>query len=691
MPRKKREERPNKLITLDTETLGFTGAIKRIAVYDGIETTYGYTFGDIEWKIIEWYNKGFMPHCYIHNLDFDLKKMPEIFNRENVNWGETLLINRRYAKVTCKSYVLHDSFKLLPMSLDYLTRSFQLTHGKMDLEKAIAEAYPNQYKDKGDFFMRCDPDDPIYIEYLGYDVISLYELIEKLIDVSGITFDDLVKCVSTASMSKYILKNGYKGQLFKNPDSDKTDYEYLISCKSWSSDKPIRATNSKDPISYQQIEEKIRDGYCGGRVEVFTPHLKPYHEKVVGYHYDVNSLYPYAMHMDDEPLTKELGFEKAMFPIGYPSFTVGHRMVKIEFEHWQKVRNGLGFIKAHVYIPDQTVPPLPFKMGRLAFITGHGVGTWTYNELEYAMKYCGVQVIEYFEMIHFKRTYPIFHNFIDLFSKIKTQAKENGEGALLLLSKLLQNTAYGWTGMTREDKTELKDISKFTRYAGRTVAKDDELGFIEISADVRSETIQVQVAAYVTSYARLVLLSMLRKQAEKGQIYYCDTDSIVCSKPLDKIAIHKSKLGYWDLEGEIKEAVFILPKVYSERTLDHENIKFKGVTRETQKTLDFSYFLWLLEQYKEGKTTRINLEKNRLQMRSLYYTQKNNLDPNYFEYRDKDLHLDNKPKRMTDYVNNKTAAWYMETLEDFYTFDFSENLDRFKMPNGDLLDALAEE
>ena len=53
MPRK----RPKKLITLDTETYnGLKGDLKRIAIYDGVEVTYGYKFEDIEPKINEWYN-----------------------------------------------------------------------------------------------------------------------------------------------------------------------------------------------------------------------------------------------------------------------------------------------------------------------------------------------------------------------------------------------------------------------------------------------------------------------------------------------------------------------------------------------------------------------------------------------------------------------------------------------------------
>ena len=43
MPRKKRV---NKLFTLDTETYGLGGELKRIAVYDGKRVHYGYKYAE---------------------------------------------------------------------------------------------------------------------------------------------------------------------------------------------------------------------------------------------------------------------------------------------------------------------------------------------------------------------------------------------------------------------------------------------------------------------------------------------------------------------------------------------------------------------------------------------------------------------------------------------------------------------
>ena len=48
-----KKSKPVKLITLDTETYnGLIAGLKRIAIYDGTDITYGYTFTDIEPKLL---------------------------------------------------------------------------------------------------------------------------------------------------------------------------------------------------------------------------------------------------------------------------------------------------------------------------------------------------------------------------------------------------------------------------------------------------------------------------------------------------------------------------------------------------------------------------------------------------------------------------------------------------------------
>lgn len=670
-------KRPPKILTLDTETIDLDGELKRIGIYDGKnKPKLGYTFEDIEDVIYFWYNAGYMPHIYIHNADFDLRKIPEIWELGNVVWGRTKKIGTKYARVQCKNYVIHDSLRLLPFSLEKLSKDFGLEHGKVDLWEAVEKAYPGQYKDKVDFLNRCHPDDPIYCLYLEYDVISLYELIYKLIEVSGIPEEDIIGCLSTASMSKYVLKNGYKGITFGGEDGGKTDYEYLTTCQAWSSKKTMKQCS----ISYEECEYKIREGFYGGRTEVFTPVLYGKEENgspvITGYHYDVNSLYPFTMSVNSVLSGIMVGCD---FPIGYPQYEDDSILCKRMWNKWLSYHEGLGFIKATVNIPPQEIPPLPAKLGKLAFVTGTIQGTWTYNELEYAVKNCGVEVLEIHEMIHFKRTHKIFQNFVQVFYEMKSRGKMEGNPSLTAFAKLMLNTAYGWTVLRRDDKTALRDISMYEKYKddAKFIIKNDEFGYIEIWDDVRSDSIQVQVGAYVTSYARLVLLDALRTQAEKGRVYYCDTDSIVCDTPFPPDMVDPVALGKWDLESKLFSGLFLQPKVYyEEKEGGKETIKFKGVSKKTQAELRREKYEEIYNHLKNGDDIKLLIEKDRKTLPSLAVAQKNHIDPNQFKITDKTIDLGAKGKREFDYNSNRSIPWHMETLEDFQTFNF----DKFDNP-----------
>ena len=580
--------------------------------------------------------------------------MPTVFREGNVKWNKCLNINRRYAVLECKYYSFHDSFKLLPMSLKKASEQFNLEHGKLDLWEEVQKEYPGQYKNVVDFLSNCDVDNELYLKYLGYDVISLYELIEKLIDVSSIPLEKLVKCPSTASMSKYIFKHGYKGQPFYSEEETKTDYDYLISNKYWLSDKPIKNTN----VSWQEIELKCREAYYGGRTEVFTPKINETGKEINAFYYDVNSLYPYAC-------------KENFYPVGVPQFYDDAFSVKYKWNLWLRKKRGLGFLKCKVFVPQQKIPPLPTRKERLCFLTGYLEGYWTFVELEYAIKNCGVEILEFIEMVYFPKTFKIYANYIDVFNTMKEQATKDGNMALREFSKLMNNTSYGWTAMKRQ-QLSLDDIKNYEKHRnkGKLITINKELGYCQYEDRARSESIQVQVGAYVTSYARLILLEGLRRQAEKGEIYYCDTDSIVCEAEMDSQFVDDVKLGYFGLENVIKKGLFLFPKVYTIETAKTTKYKFKGVTKERQQTFNYKFYEDIYKSLCAGDTGRIPIEENITRLRGLVTAQKNELDPNELVYSHKDLLLDNMQKRNIDYKNNKSVAWHMENIEMFNDFSF---------------------
>lgn len=634
-----RKAKPIKIITLDTETYnGLIGDLKRIAIYDGENVKYGYSFSDIEPFLLAYKKQGFNVHVYIHNLEFDARKIPEVFDKSRIIWNKCFIINNKLATIACKNYTIHDSFKLLPMSLSKLSHDFGVEHGKLDLWEEVQKTYPDQYEDIVDFLDRCPIDDELFLRYLGYDVMSLYEILQILKDVSGIEWSDFVKRISTASLSRFIFKNGFKGKEFKGDFSNKTDYEILCSYQ-WYYD--------------QETEEFLRASYCGGRTEVFKPRLE-----VKGYHYDVNSLYPFVM----------LG----EFPIGQPEFYSDPNVSKMYFENWLDNHDGLGFISCTVNIPPQNIPPLPVKMGKLTFPCGVVYGTWSYEELEYAIKNCGVTILEYREVCHFSRTFPVFKRFIETMYSIKEQGTIEKNEALRTFGKLLMNVGYGYTGMNR-DKTQLRSIDELYKYDAVKFINDD-LGYIEVPAEIKSEYIQVQVASTVTSRARLVLLDSLRHADEKGNVYYCDTDSIVTDKPFDDSLVDSKALGKWDLEGQPVAGIFLRPKVYAEVfETGKTNLKFKGVSKDTMKDKTFDDYEFLYKELEEMKNDFEIVEKNKLQMRSIMYMVNNDIDFHHYEYRNKKMNLKTVEKRDMDYANNDTKPHYFETEQDFQNFSYKIN------------------
>ena len=238
-------------------------------------------------------------------------------------------------------------------------------------------------------------------------------------------------------------------------------------------------------------------------------------------------------------------------------------------------------------------------------------------------------------------------------------------------------------------KPALDDLKNIERRKDSLLFTDEDLGCIEYLSNIKTETIQVQIASYVTSYARLELLKGLRMQAEKGEVYYCDTDSIVCEAELPSEMIDPYTIGLWDLEGELLEGYFLQPKVYTERKANNkETIKFKGVSKQAQQEFNFDFYAGMFELMKDGQGGRVLVEKEKPMLRSIRYLQKNNKDLNTLEVRDKYLNLGNKQKRYIDYQENYTEPWHMETMEDFYSFTFAIDYSDIVRKDGTLLDPI---
>jgi hypothetical protein len=277
--------------------------------------------------------------------------------------------------------------------------------------------------------------------------------------------------------------------------------------------------NKKDfPRVPQKFRDMFREGYYGGRVEVFK------FGEIKGpiYHYDINSLYPHVMRKHD-----------------YPDLETLKKIKTPDFENF-------GMAKIIIDIPKTKFPCLPYRSDKeILFPIGKIEGVYCYPEIRQALKDGGkISNIEW--AIESNKGLRPFESYINYCygNRLKATNKIDGD-----FWKMMMNSLYGKFGA----KDEML-----------TISKDKE--FILTSASRWSNVIW---AAYVTTYARLELLNHLRTA---DIVYYTDTDSIFTPNiiPVSK------ELGDLKQEGVYSQAEFFGNKVY----VVDEKYKARGVPRK---------------------------------------------------------------------------------------------------------------
>lgn len=631
----KRVQHPQMILTMDTETRGLFGDVFRVGLYD--ENGKYYVSSDTKTirDIIYNYSKKYECHIFIHNLDFDIAKMAHefipfanlrdsVFINNNVtmfNTNLTTMHDDDTELMNTHNVVFHDSLKLIMGSLANICKDFgidddsakfnltdhiinlgwahddnnKLINTKLPLEEIKAKY--NKHFSEGYYFENVDPFEKVLNHYLRKDCESLMIVLKTLIEISGLPTREFLKCPTTASLALKVFNTLYEDDF-----------------------KKICSTHYHGKYG-NGLENYIREAYYGGRTECFVP------ESENGFHYDVNSLYPSVMK------TKKIPFGKAHY-IDNPQRT------KDVFNNWYNFRNGTGFLKCKIEIPtDIFIPPLPVKRyGKLLFPVGKIQGTWTFEEIEKAMQ-MGAIVHEVIDCVYFEKSDYLFKDFIHQFEHMKVTST----GAKKLFAKLMQNSLYGKFGMQRIRKTLLpitelnncidREKEEGLRYQvleNPLIANEQ---FIEAETISEARYIQPHVAAYITAQARLVLLDGLLQQKERGEVYYCDTDSIVCSAPMDDIMIDDNEYGKWALESVLEYGMFLQPKMYYEKYKDGgETKKFKGLPKSQLGFITENTYTDLLKrmkeiQYKQENNIPISDEE------SVYRL----LDTSKPEYRDKKI------------------------------------------------------
>lgn len=358
--------------------------------------------------------------------------------------------------------------------------------------------------------------------------------------------------------------------------------------------------------SHGFMDSFIRKSYRGGVVDVYKPILEN------GYYYDVNSLYPYVMSIND-------------MPVGPGTY------IKLDCTKSFDINNFFGFVSVkvkspkNIYIPFLTVT---HKQRGLISPVGEWIDTYFSEEIKYA-KSLGYE-FEYYACYKFDRK-VVFNDYVTNIYKDRIENKD--KPSLSDISKLLLNSLYGRFGMsnsvyknillknTEKDQDLFKKINLI--YDAKVVSilkginDNDETDvslirynevpnldhildlyhrgilcdsiYNDFLKEPKKKTddlnISVHIASAITAYARIYMHKI--KMEYKDHLYYSDTDSLILDKELSPCLVSEYKIGLFKLEHKITRGIFIAPKLYY-MDLSFTNIKkSKGIDSNLLSYEDF--------------------------------------------------------------------------------------------------------
>lgn len=493
---------------------------------------------------------GFMKWCfeqknpclYFHNAKFDTDFIINWLFRNGYEWVESTkgMIDKQFTTLISddgKFYTMHicneivpkrnvieirDSQKLLNMSVAKIAKTFKLPDSKLEIDY-------NEFREVGHELTSEEQ------EYLKADITIVSKALADLFE-SGTTR----LTIGSNALNKY--------------------YEMMGGRKQFRKIFP-----KLDVI----VDKDIRAAYKGG----FT-YLNPIYKEVdiaEGLVFDVNSLYPWAMHSPN------------VLPYGRPVFFSGQyqpdnmhplfiQRLRCQFElkpnkiPMIQLKHNLSF-----------VPTEYLKSSNDQIITL----TLTNIDLELFLENYDVYELEYVNGWKFKGASGMFDQYIDYWTEIKIQATKDKNAGLRAIAKLYLNSLYGKFA-----------TSPYVRSAIPYLGEDGVVHYHKTEYEER-DSIYVPIGAFITAIGRNKTIRSA--QSVYDRYLYSDTDSIHIrgTDIPDCLEVDDYKLGAWKCESKFERARFIRQKCYiedeiiTEEEYNSKMLEFPYLCRKTENGYRF--------------------------------------------------------------------------------------------------------
>lgn len=319
----------------------------------------------------------------------------------------------------------------------------------------------------------------------------------------------------------------------------------------------------------------LREAYFGGWV-----YLNPlYQDAKTGQiiELDKNSMYPSMLKTKRMPAGQPIWFDGKA-----PKNSLAIQEVRIDCK---LKSNMLPVLRFEKYAKLAQGEPFVYETnGMQAFAL-------TLDELELVKEHYDIEDIQYIGGWTFRSADKLFSDYIDKWTKVKVEAKKNGDKATYSVSKLFLNGLVG------------KFASQpFGRESEPYIVPNGVLKLKELETKTLSQ-VYTPVSIFVNAYARCDLVRTIEKIRALGfkkyardVFVYSDTDSIYTTLSPDDldeldIDIDPTRLGSWKLEGMFENAKFVKTKEYI--TLDTTGLShatIAGLPKKYSEQLRFIDF-----------------------------------------------------------------------------------------------------
>jgi hypothetical protein len=411
------------------------------------------------------------------------------------------------------SIYFKDSIKYIRASLESLTNEFNVKHKKL----AGLVDHTKIKKDNFHEFMN------VLEPYLENDCKGLLEVVDEFSkSIYSISEINITDCATAASISfRTFLKKYY----------DEENYTlYTL--------KP-------------NVEEFIRKSYFGGMNECYYINeinsKRDETGKIINgiFYFDVTSEYPFMG-------TKPLPFGQPTYYNNMACFVNNEGILSNQF---------FGWVKCNVIWTGKTdgkIKPLhgykcndrlcfPYFLSPTELILFSEEIKLSYS-LNLPYKY---EFIEGYSFYGAKHMEPFFR---DGFEN-KKNAKLNNQPSLENAFKILINSGYGRWAMVKSrmgvevyDKDNADLFETFDNGKMYSIGNFNNYIICKVEKEMKIAT-YIPISAAITSYGRMYLYSIIYDIfSQGGDVYYCDTDSVICNLDITKNEFLQKKYQ-WDKKG----------------------------------------------------------------------------------------------------------------------------------------------